>query len=195
MKRALLSALAAGLWLCLAQGPAAAQTATPDIAEKLQLCTGCHGEGGLPVNPDMPIIWGQNYYYLYVQLKDYAAGRRQNEVMTPIAAELSKEEQQALAKHFSEQPWPKTGFPPVEPAVSQQAQRAMTAGACTECHLANLRGRSSIPRVSGQQPAYLEKTMLELKNKVRQNAPAKASLFATFPDEDLKALAAYLATR
>ena len=86
MKRALLSALAAGLSLCLAQGPAAAQTATPDIAEKLQLCTSCHGEGGLPVNPDMPIIWGQNYYYLYVQLKDYAAGRRQNEVMTPIAA-------------------------------------------------------------------------------------------------------------
>ena len=43
MKRALLSALAAGLSLCLAQGPAAAQTATPDIAEKLQLCTSCHG--------------------------------------------------------------------------------------------------------------------------------------------------------
>ena len=63
----------------LAAGPALAQTATPDITEKLQLCTGCHGEGGLPVNPDMPITWGQNYYYLYVQLKDYASGRRQNE--------------------------------------------------------------------------------------------------------------------
>ena len=50
-------------------------------------------------------------------------------------------------------------------------------------------------RVAGQQPAYLEKTMIELKNKVRANAPAKSSLFATFPDEDLKALAAYLATR
>jgi cytochrome c553 len=195
MKSAPFFAVAAALSLCMAQGSATAQTATPDIADKLQLCTGCHGEGGLPVNPDMPIIWGQNYYYLYVQLKDYAAGRRQNEVMTPIASELSKEEQQALAKHFSEQPWPRTEFPAVEPPVKQQAQRAMTAGACTECHLSNLQGRSGIPRVAGQQPAYLEKTMLELKNKVRQNAPAKSSLFATFPDEDLKALAAYLATR
>jgi cytochrome c553 len=191
MKRS--TAVAAAL--LLAAGPALAQTATPDIAEKLQLCTGCHGEGGLPVNPDIPITWGQNYYYLYVQLKDYASGRRQNEVMTPIASELSKEEMQALSKHFSEQPWPKTSFPAVEEAVSQQAKRAMTAGACTECHLANLQGRSGIPRVAGQQPAYLEKTMIEMKNKVRNNAPAKSSLFATFPDEDLKALAAYLATR
>jgi cytochrome c553 len=191
MKRS--TAVAAAL--LLAAGPALAQTATPDITEKLQLCTGCHGEGGLPVNPDMPITWGQNYYYLYVQLKDYASGRRQNEVMTPIASELSKEEMQALSKHFSEQPWPKTSFPPVEEAVSQQAKRAMTAGACTECHLANLHGRSGIPRVAGQQPTYLEKTMLEMKKKVRNNAPAKSSLFATFPDEDLKALAAYLATR
>ena len=37
----------------------------------------------------MPITWGQNYYYLYVQLKDYASGRRANEIMNPIAAAMS----------------------------------------------------------------------------------------------------------
>jgi cytochrome c553 len=179
----------------MAGGPALAQTATPDIAEKLQLCTSCHGEAGMPVNPDIPITWGQNYYYLYVQLKDYASGLRKNEIMNPIAAELSKEEMQALSKHFSEQPWPRTTFPAPDEATSQQAQRAMVAGTCTECHLGNLLGRSGIPRVAGQHPAYLEKTMLESKQKVRQNAPAKSSLFATFPDEDLKALAVYLSAR
>ena len=179
----------------LAAGPALAQTATPDVTEKLQLCTTCHGEAGMPVNPDIPITWGQNYYYLYVQLKDYASGRRKNEIMNPIAAELSKEEMQALAKHFSEQPWPKTAFPAPDEAIALQAERAMTAGTCTECHLGNLHGRSGIPRVAGQQPVYLEKTMLELKQKIRQNAPAKSSLFATFPDEDLKALAAYVSAR
>ena len=176
----------------LAPAPALAQTATPD---KLQLCTRCHGEAGMPVNPDIPITWGQNYYYLYVQLKDYASGRRANEIMNPIAAALSKEERQALAKHFSEQPWPRTTFPAPDDATALQAEQAMTAGACTECHLGNLHGRSGIPRVAGQQPVYLDKTMLELKNKVRKNAPAKSSLFATFPDEDLKALAAYLSAR
>jgi cytochrome c553 len=179
----------------MATGPALAQTATPDISEKLQLCTGCHGQEGMPAAPDMPVIWGQNYFYIYVQLKDYASGLRKNEIMNPIAVELSKEEMQALAKHFSDQPWPKTAFPRPDEATSQKAQLAMTAGACTECHLANLHGRSGIPRIAGQQPAYLEKTMLELKQKVRQNAPTKSSLFATFPDEDLKALAAYVSAR
>ena len=40
-----------------------------NIAEKLQLCSSCHGEAGTPVKPDIPIIWGQNEYYIYTELK------------------------------------------------------------------------------------------------------------------------------
>ncbi len=185
---------AAALLVLAASALAVAQTATPDISEKLPLCTGCHGEVGMPVNPDIPIIWGQHEYYLYVQLKDYNSGLRANEIMNPIAAELSKEEMRALAKHFSQQPWPRTTFT-AEDAAVLRAESAMTAGACTECHLGNLHGQSDIARVAGQQPVYLETTMLEMKTKVRHNAPAKSSLFATYPDEDLKALAAYLSAR
>ena len=186
-------AAAASLVLA-ASAPAVAQTAAPDISEKLPLCTGCHGEAGMPVNPDIPIIWGQHEYYLYVQLKDYNSRLRANEIMNPIAAGLSKEEMRALAKHFSQQPWPQTTFT-VDDAAVERAERAMTAGACTECHLGNLQGQSDIARVADQQPVYLEKTMLEMKNKVRANAPAKSSLFATYPDEDLKALAVYLSAQ
>lgn len=195
MKKPIVLLLAAMIVRMAAPLPSAAQTAVPDISKKLALCTTCHGEAGMPVNPEKPIIWGQNYYYLYVQLRDYKSGLRANEIMNPIAAELSKEEMQALAKHFSAQPWPPTTFPRPDETVTLQAQRAMTAGICTECHLGNLHGQSDIPRVAGQQPAYLEKTMIEMKTKTRNNAPAKSSLFATFPEEDLKALAAYLSAR
>ncbi len=51
----------------------------------------------------MPVIWGQQFYYLYVQLKDYKAGRRQNEIMSSIVADLSREELKALAQYFSDQ--------------------------------------------------------------------------------------------
>jgi cytochrome c553 len=190
-----LNALSAAGFIILATTiPANAQTATPDISEKLQLCTTCHGEAGTPVKPEIPIIWGQNEYYIYVQLKDYKAGRRANETMNPITADLSKEEMEALAKHFSEQPWPATSFPS-DDAAERKAQSAMTAGACTSCHLGDLHGKSAIPRIADQQPVYLEKTILELKNNVRQNAPAKTALFATYPDDDLKALAIYLSSR
>ncbi len=52
------------------------------------LCTSCHGEDGRPIEPDIPIIWGQEYYYLYVQLKDYKSGLRAHEIMNEIAADL-----------------------------------------------------------------------------------------------------------
>ena len=169
--------------------PAAAQ----DIAERLELCKTCHGEAGVPQEQDTPIIWGQSYYYLYVQLRDYKAGRRANEIMNPMAAEMSKEEMQALAKHFSAQPWPDVPHQASDEQVAQ-AKRAAVAGTCPECHLAAYTGNNSdTPRVAGQQQPYLERTMLEFKNKVRLNAPAKGTLFATFDDADLIALSHYLA--
>jgi cytochrome c553 len=47
--------------------------------------------------------------------------------------------------------------------------------------------------MAGQQAAYLERTMLEFKNKIRMNAQAKVSLLATYDDADIEALARYLA--
>jgi cytochrome c553 len=178
-------ALACLLWAWSAQAQ--------DITERLELCKTCHGEAGIPQEKDTPIIWGQSYYYLYVQLRDYKAGRRTNEIMNPIVADMTKEEMQVLAKHFSQQPWPEISHRATdEQAV--QAKRAAVAGTCPECHLGAYTGNNSdTPRVAGQQQPYLERTMLEFKAKVRLNAPAKGTLFATFDDADLIALSHYLA--
>jgi cytochrome c553 len=183
--------LATALALLLAAVPAAAQT--PDISERLQLCQSCHGETGTPQQPDTPIIWGQSFYYLYVQLKDYQAKRRANDIMNGIAADLSKDEMQALAKHFSEETWPRISFRATDADIAQ-AQQAAVAGACTTCHLGNYRGNNSdVPRIAGQQPAYLERTTHEMKTKARANNPFMTTLLSTFSDGDLTALAHWLA--
>ena len=49
-----------------------------DLEETVNICAACHGEGGVPVEGDIPVLWGQQFYYLYVQMKDYKAGRRAN---------------------------------------------------------------------------------------------------------------------
>ena len=162
------------------------------LAEKVETCAVCHGAAGLPSRPDVPIIWGQEYYYLYVQLKDYKAGRRQNAEMSVIAATLSKQEMRELAQHFSDQPWPATGFA-AESTDITRGETATAAGLCTQCHLGGYEGSSRIPRLAGQQVGYLERTMLEFKNKTRMNSPAKASLTAAYEDEDIAAMARYLA--
>lgn len=161
-------------------------------AAKVETCTACHGAAGLPTRPDIPIIWGQEFYYLYVQLKDYKAGRRQNAEMSGIVASLSKQEMQELAQHFSSQPWPSTGFA-AESTDIARGETASAAGLCTQCHLGGYEGNSRIPRLAGQQTGYLERTMLEFKNKTRMNSPAKASLMAAYEEEDIAALARYLA--
>ncbi|HTO81055.1 MAG TPA: cytochrome c4 [Methylomirabilota bacterium] len=181
----------ASVLVLLAAAPAAAQT--PDISDRLQLCQSCHGENGLPQQPDTPIIWGQNFYYLYVQLKDYQAKRRANDIMNGIAADLSKDEMQALAKHFSEQAWPRIEFQATDAEVAA-AHQAAVAGGCTGCHLGNYHGNNSdVPRIAGQQPAYLERTTHEMKDRIRANNPFMTTLLSTYSDADLKALAHWLA--
>jgi cytochrome c553 len=162
------------------------------IPPKAELCTECHGAAGLPARADIPIIWGQEFYYLYVQLKDYKAGRRQNAEMDDIVKSFSKQELRDLAQYFAGRPWPSTGFA-TESADVARGESATAAGVCVQCHLGGYEGNSRVPRLAGQQVGYLERTMLEFKGKTRMNSPAKASLLKSFEDDDITAMARYLA--
>src|SRR5271163_3809580 len=85
-------------------------TASADtIEDKAALCGACHGLKGIPDYPMAPIIWGQNTGYLYLELRDFQKGARQDDRMTPIAQGLAKEDLLALAEYFSAKPWPNTG--------------------------------------------------------------------------------------
>jgi cytochrome c553 len=178
--------LAIGLLFVSRPGEAA------DIGETVKLCVTCHGEDGRPSEADMPVIWGQQFYYLYVQLKDYKSGRRQNEIMSSIVADLGREELKALAQYFSERNWPTNGFRATEANVAE-AESAANSGMCVQCHLGGYEGNSGVPRLAGQQLGYLERTMLEFRDRVRLNSQAKVSLFATYNDADIQAMAHYLA--
>lgn len=162
------------------------------VEERAQLCITCHGEDGRPISPDIPIIFGQHTGYLYIQLKDYKSGLRSSELMGPIVSEMGREEMMALAQFFSAKPWPRTDYRSSEADV-RAGERIATAGLCTECHLGNFVGTSTIPRTSGQTVTYLEKTLLAFKTRERANNPDKSTLLASFPEEDLKAMARYLA--
>lgn len=166
--------------------------AAMELEERIALCTSCHGAAGLPEDPQVPIIWGQHFYYTYVQLKDYKAGRRQHEIMSEIVADLSKQEMQALAQHFSEQAWPAIGFRASDRDIAQ-GETAASAGQCVQCHLGGYEGNSRVPRLAGQKASYLERTMLDFKHKKRKNAPSKSPLLASYEAQAIAAMARYLA--
>ena len=157
------------------------------LQDRIGVCESCHGSEGIPVSSDIPILAGQEFYYLYVQLKDYQAGRRENPIMSPMVSDLSKDEMKALAEHFSTMEWPRIDSSPVD-ALVDAGEGALNAGQCSQCH-STYQGDSRIPRLAGQQLSYLKQTMEDFKNKVRLNSAAKGSLMKSFSDEDLEAMA------
>ncbi len=162
-----------------------------DVSERIKLCEGCHGVSGVPVTQDIPVLTGQEYYYLYVQLKDYKAGRRANSIMSEIAKDMTKDEMKAFAEHFASMPWPRI-VAKTDDNKASSGETALAAGQCSQCH-STYQGDSRVPRLAGQQLPYLTQTMLDFKNKVRLNSPAKSSLMDSYSDEDVVAMAHYLA--
>ena len=183
--------LALALGLILGGQALAAEDEYAGLRDTLETCFECHGENGASAQPEFPILAGQHLYYLYVQMRDFKAGRRANPEMQVIVAELSRDEMKSLAKYFSEQSWPNIGFR-ADPERARKGEIATVAGQCVQCHLGGYEGSSGTPRVAGQHPGYLEKTMRDFKTKVRANSPAKSSLMESYGTEDIAGMAEFL---
>ena len=162
-----------------------------DIRDRLQTCVACHGDKGVSTIAANPILAGQEYYYIYVQLKDIKSGLRDSPIMSAMVADIEKDEMKRIAEYFSKQTWPQVDYVADENSI-KPAKKAITAGQCIACHLGSFSGNSRVPRLAGQHTDYLINTMLDFKNKIRKNSPSKGALFSSYTDEDIDALAKYL---
>jgi cytochrome c553 len=160
---------------------------------KAALCGGCHGAAGVPAVKGVPVIWGQNEGYLYIELRDYKLGNRSNPAMQAIAGSLEKDEMKALAAYFGARPWPNLGQATAPDAVLRQAQTTAASAQCPQCHLGTYLGASATPRVAGQRIDYLRATMLAFRGNTRKNNSWMTALLGTYSDADIETLAQYLA--
>jgi cytochrome c553 len=149
------------------------------IETKAQLCASCHGEHGLPSDPTVPIIWGQQATYIQKELNAYRNGDRESQIMSSIAESLSDAEMSQIAAYFGHAKWPvRSDAPPSAPAPGAIAT-------CQACHNANLAGGMGpagvAPRLAGQFSPYLLDTMNAYANGERANSAAMSTLI---PDLD-----------
>jgi cytochrome c553 len=163
------------------------------IEEKAAVCSGCHGENGVPVDKSIPVIWGQNEGYLYLELRDYKLGNRKNEIMGQVAGGLEKQDMKDLAAYFTAKPWPNLQQPRAAADLAHRAEVIDGSAACKGCHLAQWQGDSVTPHLAGQEQQYLRDTMAAFRSGERANNPWMTALLKTFSDSDIDALAAYLA--
>jgi cytochrome c553 len=177
------------LWVLLNAAPALAQS----IADKVEVCAACHGQNGKPTDKTIPIIWGQQAGYIYIQLRDFKRGDRKNEIMQPIAASFEKQDMLAIAEYFAQKPWPDLGQPRSPKDVAQRALSAEHSVGCTSCHLDQFQGSGTTPRLAGQSREYLAKTMADFRSRARGNNPGMTDLMLATSPDDLAAVAEYLA--
>jgi cytochrome c553 len=87
------------------QGPEPRAGATPvgTPPPSTALCVTCHGNDGVGISPDYPILAGQHRDYLEQALHDYKSGKRKNPIMSGIVAQVKEEDIPAIANFFASQ--------------------------------------------------------------------------------------------
>jgi cytochrome c553 len=185
----------AKLTVILAVGSTLGSAASAEtIEEKAATCAACHGEAGVPIDPKIPIIWGQHAGYSYLQLKDMKSGLRKNEIMQPLLEPYSKADLLALAEYFAAKPWPATGYQFKDAGgEAGKANQIEVAGQCTACHQEGYVGDSVQPRLAGQNVEYLIKTTQDFKTKERANNTFMNDMLKTFSDEDIALISRFTA--
>jgi cytochrome c553 len=162
--------------------------------EKAAVCGACHGADGNSTIPQNPILAGQTARYIYLQLRDFKEGRRKNPLMSPMAANLSKKDMLDLGAYFSAQKHNGQNSRG-DTSKIEHGKAVADAALCTMCHLGGFSGQNEIPKTGGQHYEYVLKQLQDFKAKRRTNdAGNMTAVLRTIPDEDLEALAAYVAS-
>ena len=173
-----------------AQAPAAP---SPPMPAKAALCAACHGPQGNPVMALTPALAGQTARYIYLQLRDFQEGRRSNDLMSPMAKDLSRDEMRELGAYFAAQKSRPQPFQP-DAAKARLGKAKADETLCTMCHLGGFAGQNEIPRVAGQPFDYIVKQLKEFKAKTRTNdAGSMTSVSNTLSEADIENIAHYIA--
>lgn len=162
--------------------------------KKAEACAACHGPNGNSVVPQFPILAGQTSRYIYLQLRDYKEGRRNDPVMAPIAQPLTRDDMLDLAGFFAAQKPRPNGFN-ADAARAARGKKKADETLCSMCHLGGFSGQNEIPRVAGQQYEYTVKQLRDFKNRVRTNDAGNMTAVArTLSEQDIEDLGHYTAS-
>jgi cytochrome c553 len=165
-------------------------------------CFMCHGLDGLgDFAGAFPRLAEQPAFYMYKQLIDYASGARRNDVMTPIAREMTEPQMANVAYYYSVIHAPYARRPEVDPEVLARGRKIAEEGlpeagveACNLCHGEDGAGNPPLfPYLAGQYAPYTELQMRLFKSGERANDPlgVMRGIAEDLSDKDIRAVALY----
>jgi cytochrome c553 len=172
---------------------------TGDNARGLPACASCHGAGGNSTINTNPRLAGQIDTYLHKQLVDFTTPARNQPVMTTYAKMLSDDEKKNIAAWLATQQ-PKQGAARNKDTLElgRKIYRGGIAdrgvAACASCHGATGSGiPAQYPRLAGQHQDYTVAQLQAFKTGGRTNSPQMSTLAKRLSDDEMKAVADYIA--
>ena len=150
-------------------------------------CIACHNDK-MVANP---ILDGQHAKYIEKQLQDLKKDLRIHAQMQGIAKTLDDKQITDLSKAFASKKWSNPN-PKSNPTIQEEGKNLVRKGNCTRCHGSELEGTYNIPRLAGQRSQYLKTTLLQYKNKERNNFPPMSSMLNRYSEEEIGVMAEYI---
>jgi cytochrome c553 len=162
--------------------------------ERLQLCGTCHGENGNSKMEKMPSLAGQPELFLANQLILFRERLRKSEVMAPFAKDLTDADILALAAHYTKLP-PEPSPEPVDAGLAARGAELARRMFCASCHLPDYTGREQMPRLARQRIDYTIEALTAYRAGTRYGVDTTMNgVMYDVPDQDIRALAHYLAS-
>jgi len=170
-----------------------------DTARGLPACLSCHGANGNSTIAANPKLSSQIEAYTHKQLVDFTTPQRVNPVMTTYAKMLSDEEKRNVAAYLAVQ---KTKQGAAKNKDTIELGRKIYRGgiaekgvaACASCHGAAGGGIPvQYPRLAGQQQDYTTAQLVAFRTGARKNSPQMTALAQRLSDDEMKAVADYIA--
>jgi len=192
--------------MCSAPFNLAAQMAT---SSETAICFGCHGQGGVSINPIVPTLAGQPYTLIEDNLLAFRAGKRAcapergdgspeallAQTMCTTVADLGDQQISALSEYFSSQE-----FVPAKQTFDQslvgQGAEVHQEKNCEQCHSDGGRTTNFMaPVLAGQWMPYLRRTMHALREGLRQSPRVMNDAMSQLKDGELEALLNFYASQ
>lgn len=170
-----------------------------DAARGIVACVSCHGAAGNSTITVNPKLSAQHDAYLQKQLMDFTTPNRMNAVMTTFAKAMTPEDMKNVSAFLSVQK-PKAGAAKNKDIVElgKQIYRGgipeKNVPACAGCHSPNGAGiPAQFPRLAGQHQDYTVVQLTNFRTGVRKNSAQMVTIAKRMSDDDMKAVADYVA--
>jgi cytochrome c553 len=170
-----------------------------DAGRNIPACVSCHGAAGNSTIVQNPKLAAQHGTYVAKQLADFKTPQRNNPVMSPIAKALTADEMTNIAAYLDAQTQ-KPGAARNKDTIDlgKKIYRAGIAEksvpACASCHGANGAGiPAQFARLGGQHQDYTAAQLTSFRSGARKNSPQMITIAKRMSDDEIKAVADYIA--